>query len=112
MKVILPVSSKRTPKQVHEAKISLETKNARHEQKADSFVTINDKEQRWMKDQDHKISRSIVNFAIEQGISVIGKLANIRKTARTSRKNEKHLHTWSFYRLTLFIEYGVSWYQR
>ncbi len=71
---------------------------------------IGNKEQRWMKDQDHKISRQIVNFAIENNVSAIRleKLANIRNTARTSRKNEKNLHTWSFYRLTKYIEYKAK----
>lgn len=72
--------------------------------------TLNNKEQRWMKDQDHKVSRAIVNFAKENKVSVIRleKLANIRQTARTSRKNEKNLHTWSFYRLSQFIEYKAN----
>lgn len=63
-----------------------------------------------MKDQDHKISRQIVNFAREQSVSVIRleKLSGIRRTARTSRKNEKNLHTWSFYRLAQYIEYKAS----
>ncbi len=71
---------------------------------------LNDKEQRWMKDQDHKISRSIIKFATENNVSVIRieKLTNIRNTARTSRKNEKNLHTWSFYRLAQFIEYKAK----
>jgi putative transposase len=66
-----------------------------------------DKEQRWMKDTDHKISRQIVNFAKANNVEVIRleKLSGIRQTARTSRKNEKNLHTWSFYRLASFIEY-------
>jgi putative transposase len=29
-------------------------------------------------------------------------------TLRTSRKNEKHLHTWSFYQLSRFIEYKAK----
>lgn len=71
---------------------------------------LNDKEQRWMKDQDHKVSRSIINFAKGNKISVIRleQLANIRQTTRTSRKNEKNLHSWSFYRLSLFIEYKAN----
>ena len=71
---------------------------------------LDDNEQRWMKDQDHKISRGIINFAIENNVSVIRmeKLTNIRNTARTSRKNEKSLHTWSFYRLAQFIEYKAK----
>src|SRR5690625_1687288 len=68
------------------------------------------KEQRWMADQDHKVSRAIVNFAKENKISVIRleQLTNIRQTTRTSRKNEKNLHTWSFYRLSQFIEYKAN----
>lgn len=71
---------------------------------------VGNKEQRWMNDQDHKISRQIVNFAIDNNVSVIRmeKLANIRNTANTSRKNEKNLHTWSFYRLAKYIEYKAN----
>jgi len=66
-----------------------------------------DKEQRWMKDQDHKISRQVVNFAKGNNVAIIRleQLSGIRQTARTSRKNEKNLHTWSFYRLAQYIEY-------
>ena len=68
---------------------------------------LDNKEQRWMKDQDHKVSRQLVNFAKENNVSTIRleQLSGIRQTARTSRKNEKNLHTWSFYRLASFIEY-------
>ena len=68
------------------------------------------KEQRWMKDTDHKISRQIVNFAKENQVSTIRleALSGIRQTARTSRKNEKNLHTWSFYRLAQYIEYKAK----
>lgn len=78
--------------------------------KLNAIRALDDKEQRYMKDQDHKVSRAIVNFAKENKISVIRleKLANIRQTARTSRKNEKNLHTWSFYRLSQFIEYKAN----
>ena len=68
---------------------------------------LDNKEQRWMQDTDHKVSRQLVNFAKDNNVAVIRleKLAGIRQTARTSRKNEKNLHTWSFYRLAMFIEY-------
>lgn len=71
---------------------------------------LDNKEQRWMKDKDHKVSRQIIKFAIQNHVSVIHleKLTNIRKTTRTSRKNEKNLHTWSFYRLAQFIEYKAN----
>jgi IS605 OrfB family transposase len=67
----------------------------------------NNKEQRWMKDTDHKISRQIVTFAKENHVAIIRleALSGIRQTAKTSRKNEKNLHSWSFYRLAQYIEY-------
>jgi putative transposase len=80
------------------------------DKKVNAIRRFNDKEQRWMQDKDHKISREIIDFAIENHISVIRleKLTNIRQTARTSRKNEKNLHTWSFYRLSQFIAYKAT----
>ena len=75
--------------------------------KTKALITYSDKEQRIMRDTDHKISRQIVDFAEQHNISVLRmeKLDNIRKTAKTSRKNSHNLHTWSFYRLAQYIEY-------
>jgi IS605 OrfB family transposase len=71
---------------------------------------LNNKEQRWMADEDHKVSRQIVNFAKANNVKTIQleELSGIRQTARTSRKNAKNLHNWSFYRLAQFIEYKAS----
>lgn len=68
---------------------------------------INDKEQRIMRDIDHKLSHDIVETAVAHNVKVIKleQLQNIRSTTRTSRKNNHSLHTWSFYRLTQLIEY-------
>lgn len=75
--------------------------------KPNAIQKLNNKEQRWMQDKDHKVSRQIVNFALQShaGIIRLEQLANIRKTAKTSRKNNSSLHTWSFYRLAQYIEY-------
>ena len=71
---------------------------------------MNDKEQRIMRDIDHKISHDIVETAVAHDVKVIKleRLANIRSTARTSRKNNHSLHNWSFYRLAQFIEYKAK----
>lgn len=68
------------------------------------------KEHRYIKDQNHKISRKIVNMAIEEQVSIIKmeKLTNIRQTTRTSRKNAKNLHNWTFYQLQMFIAYKAA----
>ena len=78
--------------------------------KPSAVKTINNKEQRIMKDIDHKLSHDIVATALAHDVSVIKleQLKNIRSTTRTSRKNDHSLHTWSFYRLAQFIEYKAK----
>ena len=78
--------------------------------KLNAIKKINNKEQRIMQDKDHKYSRQIVNFALENNVSTIRleELTNIRNTTRTSRKNNHSLHNWSFYRLAQFIEYKAQ----
>ena len=76
----------------------------------DAVKRINDKEQRIMKDIDHKLSHDIVETAIAHNARIIKleRLANIRSTISTSRKNNHSLHNWSFYRLAKFIEYKAK----
>ena len=71
---------------------------------------MNDKEQRIMKDIDHKISSQIIKTAVKHKVNIIKleRLQNIRSTTRTSRKNNPSLHTWSFYRLAQFIAYKAK----
>lgn len=78
--------------------------------KLNAIRKLSNKEQRIMRDIDHKLSRQIVNFAINNNIGTIRleTLANIRKTTRTSRKNNHTLHNWSFYRLAQYIEYKAA----
>lgn len=78
--------------------------------KLDAIRKMDNKEQRYMKDQDHKISREIVNFAKNNNVSTIRLecLKGIRNTTRTSRKNKKNLYNWSFYRLSIYIEYKAN----
>lgn len=68
------------------------------------------KEHRYIKDQNHKISREIVNMAIQEQVSIIKmeKLTNLRQTTRTSRKNAKNLHNWTFHQLQKFIAYKAA----
>ena len=78
--------------------------------KLDALKRINNKEQRIMRDLDHKLSREMISEAQARGVSVIKleQLQNIRSTTRTSRKNNPSLHNWSFYRLAKFIEYKAK----
>lgn len=78
--------------------------------KLNAIKKANNKEQRIMKDMDHKLSREIVNYAKSNGVSLIKleELNNIYSSTRKSRKNERNLHNWSFYRLAHFIEYKAK----
>ena len=73
----------------------------------DALKRVNNKEQRIMKDIDHKISHDIIEMAVAHGVRRIKleQLSKIRSTTRTSRKNNHSLHNWSFYRLAQYIEY-------
>ena len=91
----------------HYAYLRKKLQKAKH---IDAVKRINDKEQRIMRDIDHKLSDDIVETAVAHDVKVIKleRLANIRSTTRTSRKNNHSLHNWSFYRLAQFIEYKAK----
>ena len=89
-------------------------KRLQHKKKLKKIKCLSQKEQRWMNDQDHKISRQIVNYAITNNVDLIKLecLGNIRNSTRTSRKNkyikyrnDTLIDNWSFYRLTQYIVY-------
>lgn len=69
-----------------------------------------DKESRWMKDLNHKISRQIVNFASENGVRLIRMedLTGIRKKAKSKKEAGRNLHSWAHYQLQQFIEYKAE----
>lgn len=72
-----------------------------------AIKNLTNKESRWMKDQNHKISRSIVNEAKTNGVCLVRleDLTGIRQTAKSSKKADRNLHSWAHYQLQEFIEY-------
>jgi IS605 OrfB family transposase len=73
-----------------------------------AILKMKDKEARWMKDQDHQISRVIVNLcaANEVGLIRMEDLAGIRIRGNRARKDQgRSLHCWSFHRLQRYIAY-------
>lgn len=91
----------------HYAYLRRKLQKAKH---PEAVKRIDDKEQRIMKDIDHKLSHDIIETAVSHNVKTIKleQLANIRSTTRTSRKNNHSLHTWSFYRLATYIEYKAK----
>lgn len=70
---------------------------------------IKNKESRIVKDLNHKISRFIVNKAINENAEIrLEDLKGIRQTTK-SRKNFKYaLNSWSYHQLGQFIQYKAS----
>jgi putative transposase len=68
------------------------------------------KERRVVNDILHKISRAIVDEALENGsMIVLGKLRGIRKNGKGRRFNRKLNNGFPYYRLSQLIEYKAKW---
>jgi len=68
------------------------------------------KERRVVNDILHKISRAIVNEALENdSMIVLGKLRGIRKKGKGRKFNRKLNNGFPYYRLSQFIEYKAKW---
>jgi putative transposase len=65
-----------------------------------------------MKDVNHCISKSIIKFAVENGVSVIGfeDLTNIRtRTQYQVKKKDRYTYSsWDFRQLQTFVEYKAK----
>ncbi len=72
---------------------------------------LGNRESRWIMDQNHKISRKIIRFALDNQVSLIRMedLKGIRLTSKQRKKQRRDkgrsLQSWAFYQLQQFIEY-------
>jgi len=67
---------------------------------------IKNREQRIVKDLNHKISRQIINLAIkEKGGIKLEDLQGIRDNKKHRKSFKYALNSWSFYQLSKFLEY-------
>ncbi|MBI4167872.1 MAG: IS200/IS605 family element transposase accessory protein TnpB [Candidatus Aenigmarchaeota archaeon] len=70
---------------------------------------IRNRENRKIKDLNHKISRKIVDVAKEKGCGIkLEKLKGIRNNRKHRRSFNFALHSWSFRQLQSFIEYKAK----
>lgn len=78
--------------------------------KPNKIKEINDKESRYITNLNHKISRKLINLAVQEQVTtiVMEDLKNIRKTAFSLKKADKSLNSWSFRELQGFIEYKAK----
>lgn len=69
-----------------------------------------DKEHRWMKDVNHKVSRAIIREAqkVVNPVIVLEELRGIRERVKATKKVNRMLHSWAFAQLIGFIEYKAA----
>lgn len=70
---------------------------------------ISGKEQRYATNENHRISKQIVNHAKRTGQGIaLEDLKGIRSRVRLRRKQRSDLHSWSFSQLRSFVEYKAE----
>jgi putative transposase len=70
---------------------------------------IKNRENRIVKDLNHKISHEIVNMAQAQHAALVFEdLSGIRNTKKQNHSFKPSLHSWSFYQLQQFVEYKAK----
>ena len=71
---------------------------------------LSNKEQRWMTNKNHEISRQLINLAVQEqvGVLVMESLKNIRKAAYSLNRSDRSIHSWAFFELQKFIEYKAK----
>lgn len=68
--------------------------------------SIKNRESNIIKNINHQISKKLIDYALNvKGGLVLENLKDIRKTAKTRRKQRYSLNSWSFYQLAQMIEY-------
>ena len=68
---------------------------------------LSGRERRLMTDMNHRVSKEIVRFAVQNKVDVIGleDLSGIRERTETSKKQRYTHHSWAFFELQTLIEY-------
>jgi len=72
---------------------------------------IKNRESRIVRDINHKTSKALVKFARDNNACIVMEdLKEIRRTAKTRKKQRYSLHSWSFYQQKMMIEYKAKKY--
>jgi IS605 OrfB family transposase len=84
-------------------------KDLQKKNKYKKVKTIKTRESRIVKDLNHKMSKKIVQTAIESNSNInLEDLTGIRKTAKSRKSFKYALNSWSFYQLKQMIEYKAK----
>jgi IS605 OrfB family transposase len=84
-------------------------KQLQKKKKFKKIKSLGNKEQRIIKDLNHKISSKIVKEAVKQNAEIVLEdLKGIRNNKKHRKSFNHTLHSWSFHQLKTFIEYKAK----
>jgi len=84
-------------------------RNLQRKGKYKKIKSIKHREGNIIKNINHQISKALINYALKvKGGLVLERLKDIRKTAKTRKKQKYSLNSWSFYQLGQMIEYKAK----
>ena len=83
---------------------SLQKKGTRSARKR--LRTIGHRENRWMRDINHQVSKALIAACVQPTLIVLEDLKGIRKATQRVRKSRRYVQvSWAFYQLRQMIEY-------
>lgn len=87
-----------------ELRTELQKKGTRSARKR--LKSIGDRENRWMRDVNHQVSKALVNACDRPTLIVLEDLKGIRKTTEKAWKTQRYVQvSWAFHQLRQMIEY-------
>lgn len=70
---------------------------------------IGKRENRWMRDVNHRVSQALVSQQTKPTLFVLEDLTGIRKATQQVRKRDRYVQvSWAYYQLRTFIEYKAK----
>lgn len=70
--------------------------------------SINNRENRWMSDINHKITKALVDYYGPNTLFVLEDLESVSKDLDYSKKQNQELNSWAFYQFAQFLSYKAS----
>ena len=70
---------------------------------------IGRRENRWMRDMNHQVSKALVNRQSKPTLFALENLEGVRRATEKVRKSDRHVQvSWAFYQLRQMIEYKAA----
>lgn len=89
-----------------ETRKELQSKNTKSSKKR--LKAINNRENRWMSDINHKITKALVDYYGPNTLFVLEDLESISKDLNYSKKQNTELNSWAFYQFIEFLKYKAN----